>query len=181
MGMIISQVITGQISCACACARASATWGRVSLNAAGERLVERVRPKSRGRATHGPLTLRLGLCDEDALRILLATLAALDRGDVLMVWHLLNARTPNQIAKAEGLTRQALHARIRKFVGRHPDLAALYGPMRRTHGDLASAMVDDQGTGRDGGSVDGQITGGGVRSRDRDKRKETDKEGISHG
>lgn len=76
-------------------------------------MVERVRPKSQGRATHGPLTLRLGLCDEDALRILLATLAALDRGDVLMVWHLLNARTPNQIAKAEGLTRQALHARIR--------------------------------------------------------------------
>lgn len=105
--------------------------GTVSLDAMGERLVERSRLRLRERATQEQLTLRLDLDDEDALRILLATLAALDRDDMVMVWHLLNSRTPNQIAKIEGLTRQAIHARIKCMARRRPDLAMLYKPMMR--------------------------------------------------
>lgn len=76
--------------------------GKVSFEAMGEYLAERTRLKFGKGATQGPLTLSLDLHDEDALRMLLATLAALNRSDAVIVWHLLNGRTPKQIAKIEG-------------------------------------------------------------------------------
>lgn len=119
--------------------------GMVSLDAMGECLAERTRLRFRECSTKDRLTLRLNLNDEDALRILLATLAALNRGDMLIVWHLLNGRMPNQIAKIEGVSRQAVHVRIKGFTRRHPDLAVLYEPMKRPSRDeLAPDRMDKQ-------------------------------------
>jgi len=128
--------------------------GKVSFEAMGEYLAERTRLKFGNGATQGPLTLRLDLHDEDALRMLLATLAALNRSDAVIVWHLLNGRTQKQIAKIEGVTRQAIHVRMKGFVRRHPDLAVLCESMMRPSRDeLAPAMRDGQGPDRNGGSI----------------------------
>jgi len=71
-------------------------------------------------------------CCADVARRLLATLAALEDDELLLLMRRLRGQSLASIAGIRRKTRQASHAQWNRIVARHTELAAVFPKLRKT-------------------------------------------------